>query len=37
MNVINSFQENVTWKRRKTFGFLIFSGGIEMEHRLEMG
>ena len=25
------------WKHQNTFGFLMFSEGIEMEHRLEMG
>ena len=25
------------WKRQKTFGFLTFSGGIEMWHWTEMG
>ena len=24
------------WKRQKTFGFLAFSGGIEMEHSVKM-
>ena len=25
------------WKRQKTKDFLMFSGGIEMEHRASMG
>ena len=25
------------WKSQKTFGFLVFSGGIEMEHWVKMG
>ena len=25
------------WKRQKTKDFLTFSGGMEMEHRLEIG
>ena len=25
------------WKRQKTFGFLMFSGGIEMWHWTKMG
>ena len=25
------------WKRHKTFGFLMSSGDIEMEHSTEMG
>ena len=25
------------WKRQKTFAFLTFSGGIEMEQRAKMG
>ena len=25
------------WKHQKTFGFLVFSGGIEMENWPEMG
>ena len=26
-----------SWKRHKTFGFLTFPGGIEMEHWAKMG
>ena len=26
----------ILWKRQKTFGFLTFSGGIEMEHWREI-
>ena len=25
------------WKSQKTFGFLVFSGGKEMEHWVKMG
>ena len=25
------------WKHKKTFAFLMFSGGIEVEHWLKMG
>ena len=27
----------IPWKRQKTFGFLIFSRGLEMEHWDKMG
>ena len=26
----------IPWKRQKTIGFLMFSGGIEMEHWAKM-
>ena len=31
------FQFYTPWKRQKTFGFLTFSGGIEMERWVKMG
>ena len=31
------FHFYTTWKRQKTFGFLTFSRGIEMEHWAKMG
>ena len=31
------FHLNTPWKRQKTYGFLTFNGGIEMERWLEMG
>ena len=39
---INPFKFNISFlypsrKRQKTFGFLTFSGGIEIEHCAKMG
>ena len=36
-NFGSMFHLYTPWKRQKTFGFLTFSGGIEMEHWPEMG
>ena len=31
------FHFYILWKHQKTSGFLMFSGGIEVEHWLKMG
>ena len=35
--ILTHIQFYTPWKRQKTFGFLMFSGGIEMEHRAKVG
>ena len=46
--IVQSFKKSLThfqpmfhfytpWKQQKTGGFLMFSGGIEVEHWLKMG